>query len=232
VIADADIAPIAALIADPTRATILMALADGRALPPSELAAKAGVSRPTVSEHLAKMLDSGLLAVERGGRNRYYRLAGPEIAEALESLAAIAPARPPVSLREANRGEALSRARTCYGHLAGRLGVGIADRLQELGVLVRANGRYDLVPTEAVALERLGIEPGRLPKREGVIAKPCNDWSERRPHVAGPLGVAIADRLFELGWIERLRQPRAVRLTDSGRDGLRGSLGMEPADLD
>jgi DNA-binding transcriptional ArsR family regulator len=215
----ADIARGAGLIADPTRATMLEALVDGRALPPSELAAAARVSRSTASEHLAKMLDAGLLAVERGGRNRYYRLAGPEVAEALEALAVISPTREIRGLRDATRADALSAARTCYGHLAGQLGVAITDRLVEEGAIVRRDSVYEI--SDPAPLIALGVEPSSLEPREGVVAKPCNDWSERRPHVAGPLGVAIARSLFDRGWIERLPQPRAVRLTTAGRAGLR-----------
>jgi DNA-binding transcriptional ArsR family regulator len=216
--ADADIARTAALIADPTRATILDSLIDGRALPPSQLAAAARVSRSTASEHLAKMLDAGLIAVERGGRNRYYRLAGPEVASALEALAVVSPAREVRSLNDANRAGALSAARTCYGHLAGRLGVAITDALADGGAIVRAGERYEIA--RRAPLERLGIE-------DSLAGKPCNDWSERRPHLAGPLGVALAKRLFERGWIERLPQPRAVRLTEPGREALREALGLE-----
>jgi DNA-binding transcriptional ArsR family regulator len=215
--AEADIARAAALIADPSRATILQALADGRALPPSELAAAARVSRPTASEHLAKLRDAGLLAVERGGRNRYYRLAGEHVAAALEALAVISPERPVRSLRDANRAGALSEARTCYGHLAGRLGVSIADALTDQGALLRDGDSFEI--GDPAPLRRLGLEHLRG-------AKPCNDWSERLPHVAGPLGVALAKHLFERGWIERLPQPRAVRLTDAGRRGLHEALGI------
>jgi DNA-binding transcriptional ArsR family regulator len=224
--AEADIGRTAALFADPTRVTILEALLDGRALPPSELAAAARVSRPTVSEHLAKLLDAGLLAVERGGRNRYYRLAGPQVADALEALAVIAPPRAIRSLREANRADALSVARTCYGHLAGQLGVAIADALQERAIVRRRDDRFELGAGAPAALASLGIATARLPRRGGVVAHPCNDWSERRPHVGGSLGVALARRLFELGWIERAPQPRAVWVTERGRAGLLDGLGV------
>jgi DNA-binding transcriptional ArsR family regulator len=224
--AEADIARTAALIADPTRATILEALIDGRALPPSELAAAARVSRSTASEHLAKMLDAGLIAVERGGRNRYYRLAGPQVAEAPEALAVISPARAIRSLRDADRADSLSVARTCYGHLAGQLGVALAEGLQERGIIRRRGDRYEIGADATAVLATIGIEPARLPRRAGAVAHPCNDWSERRPHVGGSLGVAIARRLFELGWVERLPQPRAVRLTEIGRTRLRSTLGV------
>jgi DNA-binding transcriptional ArsR family regulator len=214
---EADIARTAALIADPTRATVLDALTDGRALPPSELAAAARVSRSTVSEHLSKMLDAGLLAVEHGGRNRYYRLAGPEVASALEALAVISPAREVRSLKDATRAGALAEARTCYGHLAGRLGVSIADALTGAGAIMRDGEQFAV--TDREAFDALGVDPH-------LHGKPCNDWSERRPHLAGPLGVALAKRLFALGWIERLPQPRAVRVTPSGERGLQAVLGL------
>jgi DNA-binding transcriptional ArsR family regulator len=214
---DVDIARTAALLADPTRATILDALVDGRALPPSELAGVARVSRSTVSEHLAKMLDAGLLAVEHGGRNRYYRLAGPDVATALEALAVISPAREVRSLKDATRAGTLAAARTCYGHLAGKLGVEIADALLHGGALTRRGERFEV--RDAAAFDRLGVDAG-------LDGKPCNDWSERRPHLAGPLGVALAKRLFALGWIERLPQPRAVRVTPAGQSGLRETLGI------
>jgi len=130
---DADIAAAAALMADPSRAAVLVELTDGRALPPSELAEVAGVSRSTMSEHLAKLERAGFVTVERGGRNRYFRLAGPEVAAAVESLSALAPRFPVRSLRQSNRAGALGAARTCYGHLAGRLGVGITEAMAERG---------------------------------------------------------------------------------------------------
>jgi DNA-binding transcriptional ArsR family regulator len=208
---EVDIAAAAALMADPSRAAVLMELTDGRALPPSELAEVAGVSRPTMSGHLAKLRAAGFLAVERGGRNRYYRLAGPEVAAAVEALAALAPRAEVRGLRQANRAGALSTARTCYGHLAGELGVGITDAMVERGLLEREGEVFLLTEPGAAFLVDLGIEK---PPRAG---KSCNDWSERRPHLAGKLGVALTKRLFELDWIERTERRRAVRVTKVGR---------------
>ncbi len=208
---EVDVAAVAALMADPSRAAALMELTDGRALPPSELAAVAGVSRSTMSEHLAKLRDAGFVAVERGGRNRYYRLAGPELATAVEALAALAPRTEVRSLRQANRAGALGAARTCYGHLAGALGVAITDALLERGLIEREGEVFLLTEPGAAFLAELGIAK---PPRAG---KACNDWSERRPHLAGELGVALAKRLFDLDWIERTGQPRIVRVTKLGR---------------
>lgn len=217
---EVDIAAAAALMADPSRATVLMELTDGRALPPSELAEVAGVSRSTMSEHLAKLQRAGFVAVETGGRNRYYRLAGPEVAAAVEALAALAPRTEVRSLRQANRAGALGAARTCYGHLAGELGVGITDALVARGLVEREGDVFLLTDPGAAFFVDLGIEK---PPRAG---KSCNDWSERRPHLAGKLGVALTKRLFELDWIERTERRRAVRVTKVGRRELGTRLAI------
>lgn len=219
---DANIAAVAALMADPSRAAVLVELTDGRALPPSELAEVAGVSRSTISEHLAKLERAGFLSVERGGRNRYFRLARPEVAEAVEALAALAPRFPVRSLRQSNRAGALGAARTCYGHLAGRLGVGITEAMQDRGLLEREAEVFLLTDDGDGWLRELGLEK---PPRAG---KTCNDWSERRPHLAGRLGVALARRLFELEWLERTELARAVRVTAVGRRELGERLGITP----
>lgn len=217
---EVDIAAAAALMADPSRAAVLMELTDGRALPPSELAEVAGVSRSTMSEHLTKLREAGYLAVEPGGRNRYYRLAGPEVAAAVEALAALAPRSEVRSLRQANRAGALGAARTCYGHLAGELGVGITDALVARGIVEREGDVFLLTDPGAAFFVDLGIEK---PPRAG---KSCNDWSERRPHLAGKLGVALTKRLFELDWIERTERRRAVRVTKVGRRELGRRLAI------
>jgi DNA-binding transcriptional ArsR family regulator len=220
---DVDIAAVAALMADPSRAAVLAELTDGRALPPSELAEVAGVSRSTISEHLAKLERGGFLTVERGGRNRYFRLAGPEIAAAVEALAALAPRFPVRSLRQSNRAGALGAARTCYGHLAGRLGVELTEAMQARALLEREGEVFLLTGTGASWLRELGLEK---PPKAG---KTCNDWSERRPHLAGQLGVALCRRLFELEWLERTEIARVVRVTARGTEELRKRLGVETA---
>jgi DNA-binding transcriptional ArsR family regulator len=217
---EVDISAAAALMADPSRAAVLMELTDGRALPPSELAEVAGVSRSTMSEHLAKLQKAGFLAVERGGRNRYYRLAGPEVATAVEALAALAPRSEVHSLRQANRAGALGAARTCYGHLAGRLGVGITDALVDRGLVEHEAEVFLLTEPGTAFFVDLGIEK---PPRAG---KSCNDWSERRPHLAGKLGVALTKQLFELEWVKRTNRRRAVELTAKGERKLSHRLGL------
>lgn len=218
---DADIATVAALMAEPSRAAVLVELLDGRALPPSELAEVAGVSRSTISEHLAKLEQGGFLTVERGGRNRYFRLAGTEIAAAVEALAQLAPPLPVHSLRQSNQAKALAAARTCYGHLAGRLGVGVTEAMAGRGLIEREGDVFLLTPDGAAWMGEIGVN---APPRAG---KTCNDWSERRPHLAGKLGVTLAKRLFELEWLQRTQQARAVRITALGRRELRDRLGLD-----
>ncbi|MEV0826071.1 ArsR/SmtB family transcription factor [Nonomuraea rubra] len=213
---DADIAPVAALIADPTRAAILTALLGGRALAAGELARMAGVSAATASAHLAKLLDGRLVDVVRQGRHRYYRLAGHEIAEVLEVLAGIS-ARPPVrSLRQSRQARMLEEARTCYDHLAGRAGVGLLDRLRESGFY----DGHDVTEAGERLLSRLGVDVAGARRSRRRFAPECLDWTERRAHLGGALGAAITEVLFERGWYRRGSVPRAVLLTDEGREGL------------
>jgi DNA-binding transcriptional ArsR family regulator len=217
VLAAPDIAPVAALIAEPARALFLEALADDVALPASELAARARITNQTASGHLARLLDGGLVQVERHGRHRYYRLANRTVAEALEALAVIAPARRPRSLRESAAGEALARARTCYDHLAGRLGVELTEALETTGALRPQADGWEVTAEGAAALAELGIDAAELSKGRRPLTRRCLDWSERRHHLAGALGAALAARLLELGWIERIPGGRAVRTTELGQ---------------
>jgi DNA-binding transcriptional ArsR family regulator len=225
-----NIAAVAALIGDPARAAILLALADGRALPAGELAAFAGLSSSAASAHLSKLLDGGLLAVERAGRHRYYRFAGPAVAAALEGLALIAAQSP--SRRVAVRSpeaQALRYARSCYDHLAGELGVKIAYAMRDRGLIAPVEPGKGVDVTEAgVAWFHavFGIDLSTLrPGRHGLACK-CLDWTERRHHLAGPLGARLFQRYCELGWLTRTPRSRVVRLTRNGRDGLRAQLGI------
>jgi len=212
---DADIAPVAALIAEPARAAILTALLDGRPLAAGELARLAGVSAPTASAHLSRLLEGGLVAVVRQGRHRYYRLAGHEVAEVLEVLARIS-ARPPVrSLRQSRQARLLAEARTCYDHLAGRAGVALLDALRG-GCLedARVTERGERL------LSGLGVDLAAVRASRRVFAPDCLDWTERRAHLGGALGAAVTEVLFERGWYRRMTTPRAVTVTEAGRKGL------------
>lgn len=211
---DVDIAPVAALFGDPTRAAIVSALNDGRALPAGELARRARVSPSTASAHLARLVAGGILALEPTGRHRYFRLASDDVAHAVEALSAISPRKPVRSLRDATVGEALAEARTCYDHLAGRLGVAIAEALVVRGAVVDDGTAFRLGPGLDETLALLGL-PALAGKRAPVLR--CLDWSERRPHVAGALGAAIQARALERRWVERLPGSRAVRVTQAGR---------------
>lgn len=245
----ADVAAIAALFADPSRATIVAALADGRALPQSVLAAEAGVAASTASEHLARLVEGGVLAVERSGRHRYYRLAGEQVAAALEALSALAPARPVRSLRESTRAAALRRARTCYDHLAGQLGVAVTEALLARGALVRTDGvagvergehdplsaplaahPYRLGPAARPVFGDLGVDLDEVVAAGGAGRRPvlrfCVDWSEQRHHVAGGLGAALLTRLEGSGWVRRLPARRAVELTPEGGSGSISGPGL------
>jgi DNA-binding transcriptional ArsR family regulator len=242
---DTDLARVGALIGEPGRARVLQALADGRELPASVLAAEAGVAASTASAHLAKLLDGGLVAVESHGRHRYYRLATPEVARALEALAAIAPPAPVRSLRDGTRAQAVRSARTCYDHLAGRLGVELMAGLLRGGVLSGGDGRYEraragddrpaaagrdldyrLTDGGARALRDLGVDVDAALAGPRAPIRYCVDWSEQAHHLSGALGAALTARLFELRWIRRLPRTRAVRLSDEGRAGLAERLGV------
>ena len=226
-----NIATVAALIGDPARAAILLALADGRALPAGELAAFAGLSSSAASAHLRKLVEGGLLALERQGRHRYYRFAGPAVATALEGLALIA-AQPPSGsmVVHSPQARALRSARTCYDHLAGELGVEIAYAMRDRGLIAPVQqGKAVEVTKAGVAWfdAVFGIDVTKLrPGRHGLACK-CLDWTERRHHLAGPLGARLFQRCCELGWLKRTPQSRAVQLTSKGRNALRTQLGIE-----
>ena len=216
------IAATAALLGDPARANMLAALMDGRALTAKELAYAAHVTPQTASGHLAKLSDGGLLAAEKQGRHRYFRLASPLVGHMLEGVMAVAgpdPARP-TSWRG---GEALRTARTCYDHLAGRLAVALTDALTERGHVALGPDGGEVTEEGQRFLDGFGAAPA--PARR-VYCRPCLDWSERRPHLAGSVGAALACRCFDLGWLARRRDTRAVAITDAGRAGFRATFGI------
>jgi DNA-binding transcriptional ArsR family regulator len=210
------LAEVAALIGDPARANILSALMAERALTAGELAFHAGVTAQTASGHLAKLVEARLVTVEKQGRHRYHRLAGVAVAEALEALMTIAAAGPVRYRPTGPRDEAMRAARTCYDHLAGRLGTGIAQSLESRGYIALGDGAAALTdPGKRFLCEAVGIELARGGKRP--LCRLCLDWSERRPHLAGRVGAELCRRAFEQGWIERVRDSRAVAVTPIGR---------------
>lgn len=220
-----DLAALAALLADDTRASFCLALLDGRAWTATELARHAGVAASTATGHLNLLVAGGLLAEERQGRHRYVRLADVSAAELIESLASLAPARAaaPGSLSAVSRRQAMARARTCYDHLAGALGVSIADAMTERGLLDWEQG-LALTASGAAWLARLDIT--LPPARRRLPVRSCLDWTERRPHLAGSAGAALCAHAFGAGWITRIGSGRAVMLTDAGRGALQRDLGI------
>jgi DNA-binding transcriptional ArsR family regulator len=231
---NAKFAEVAALAGDPARAGMLHALMDGRALTASELAQVAGVTPQTASGHLARMATAGLVKVEKQGRHRYHRLASPAVARMMESIMQVASGldtmRPaPVT---GPRDAALRAARTCYDHLAGRLGVALADGLVAGGHVELADDAGLVTEGGLALLGRLGIDVATLSaargKRARILCRPCLDWSERRPHLAGAVGAALCARSFEEGWIRRIAGTRAVAVTPKGQRLFREVFGMRP----
>ena len=223
------VAAAAALIGNPGRVAMLGALMDGRALPATELAAAAGLSAAGASEHLAQLLAGGLVTVIREGRHRYYRLANEHVASVLEGLATLGHARPgPQTTAKRQRDNPLRFARTCYDHLAGESGVLIASALQDRMLLVPGEGKRFLVTPAGAQwfADKLGIEVGALkPARHG-IACGCLDWTERRYHLAGPLGASLLRRCFDLRLLRRGKEHRAVSVTAAGARFLASELGV------
>jgi len=242
---DADIASTGALVADRGRARILLALGDGRALPATVLADEAGVAASTASAHLFRLVKGGMLRVERHGRHRYFRLAGPEVGELIEALARISPTAPVRSLKQGSKAHAVRFARTCYDHLAGMLGTELMASLLERDLLTGGDGVFDLdaaredrlaapgcdldyrlTSAGVRELKAFGIDFDSLPPRRPLI-RYCVDWSEQRHHLAGSLGAAIATRMLELGWVRKAQRSRALHVSDEGFTRLREEFGVE-----
>jgi len=228
----ANFAEIAALAGDPARAGMLHALMDGRALTATELANAASVTPQTASGHLARMSTAGLLGFEEQGRHHYFRLASPAVAQMIESIMQVASvsdaAGRPVVVGP--RDAALRAARTCYDHLAGRLAVAVADALEQEGRVELAGDGGLVTDTGVAFFDRIGIDVGALAARRNgraarVVCRPCLDWSERRPHLAGGIGAALCTHSFANDWIRRLPGTRAVAVTPKGQRVFREQFG-------
>lgn len=217
----------ARLISSPARAAMLLALADGRALPATELACRAGISNQTASEHLALMKKMGVVCVEHCGRHRYYRVVSPRMMEALEDLLA---ASAEVRLGERSdiaRVAPLRHARMCYDHLAGRLGVDLAEKLQEKKWVFLEARDFQVTDYGRHQLEHFGIDWTALAHSRHLFARHCIDWSERKPHIGGAFGAALATRFMDLDWICRSREGRVVYATNEGRRNLSERFGID-----
>jgi DNA-binding transcriptional ArsR family regulator len=219
----AALAGTAAAIGDPARANMLAALMDGRALTATELARIAGVAPQTASGHLARLAEAGLILPEKQGRHRYHRLASPAVATMLEGLMALAGATRPAAAT-GPRDAALRQARTCYDHLAGRLAVALADSLAARGHLLLEGDGAEITLPGMDFLRGLGVEA--RPSRR-LLCRPCLDWSERRPHLAGAIGAALCTRCLDMGWLRRREGTRALLITPAGEQGFRASFGVE-----
>jgi DNA-binding transcriptional ArsR family regulator len=218
------IAEIATLLGDPARATMVSALLDGRALTASELAFAARITSQTASSHLAKLTEAGLLSVVRNARHRYFRLASPAVVEMIEGIVAVALEKRPRFRPLSPQARAVDAARICYDHLAGRLSVDLTDAFVAREYVVLDDDTAEITTAGRRFFTAFGIElpAGRTTGRR--FCRPCLDWTERRPHIAGALGAAITNRYFDLVWLERMERGHAVIVTPSGRQGFRETL--------
>jgi len=225
---DPNVATVSALIGDPGRAAMLLALLDGRDLPASELAYRSGLSPTAASAHLAKLVHGGLLTVDPLGRHRFYRLANADVGHALEALATLAKPATIVALTQDIVARKMRLARSCYDHLAGRLGVGITESLiHRRAIAVDGERDFRVTRSGNAVFASFGVEvdAARLHRRH--FARQCRDWTERRPHLAGSLGAAVRDCFIERGWVERNPMNRSLRITESGRTALERHFSLE-----
>lgn len=219
-----NISQVAALIGDPARSNMLLALMDGRALTASELANAAGVTKQTASSHLSKMLDADLVRREVQGRHHYYRLSDPDVADAIEALLNVASRGAGHRTRTGPKDPALRKARICYDHLAGELGVLMFDRFQARGWLSEADGELGVSEAGWLGLSDIQLAPNDLPKTRRPECKTCLDWSMRRHHLAGKIGNAVLDRMIEMNWAKRLPNSRIIAFSASGERAFRDWL--------
>lgn len=223
-----NIAATAHLMADPTRSAMLVMLMDGRAYPAGVLARAAGVTAQTASAHLGKLREGGLVRMQVQGRHRYYCLADMQVAQALEGLALIRPPRMERALALSPQQRRLQFCRRCYDHLAGRLGVAVAQALLDQNcLLLEGDQRYIVTPQGARWFAQQGLELKDLRPGSQGLARPCLDWTERKPHLAGPLGVCFMRLLCDRGWLRSEQDSRAMQVTPAGVAGFRRILGLE-----
>jgi DNA-binding transcriptional ArsR family regulator len=210
------IAPVAALAGDPARANMLAALTGGMALTASELAGEAGVTQQTASSHLAKLEGAGLISATRQGRHRYFRLADNDVAQMLEAIMNVAARTGQMRTRPGPRDPALRKARICYDHLAGEMGVGLLDSLVGKKCVVRERDELHLTKLGVEFMTGLRIDIDQLSNQRRPLCRACLDWSMRRHHLGGALGAALLKRVQELRWVARIGEGRALRFTPSG----------------
>ena len=205
---------------------MLSTLLDGRALTAHELAFAARVTPQTASTHLAKLTEAGLLRRLRQGRHRYFRLASPKVVDMLDAIVAIVLETRPRYRPLSHTAQELSAARICYVHLAGRLAVDLTDALTARKYIVLGDDSAEITPAGARFLVEFGIDLSALSPARRRFCKVCIDWTERRPHIAGPVGAALTRRYFDLSWIERMKDSRAVMVTAAGKRGFTKTFGI------
>lgn len=224
--ADPNIAEIAALIGDPGRAAMLLALLDGGDLAASALASVAGMTPQAATAHFKKLVAAGLLVGRSAGRHRFFRIASPEVGHAIETLAALARPARIVGLTQSAAFERLRAARSCYDHLAGRLGVSVTDQLVERKAIVPAGRDYTVTQQGRGVFADLGIDVDDVQGERRRFARACIDWTERRPHLAGSLGASLLDAFLRKRWVTRNLNDRALRITPDGVREFRRRLGV------
>ncbi|MDX8366739.1 ArsR/SmtB family transcription factor [Cytobacillus sp. IB215665] len=216
-----DLAKVASLVSENSRAAILTVLLDGRFHPASELAYMAQIKPQTASFHLTKMVDANLITMEKHGRHRYYSIRNQEVAQVMESLLSIAPRTEIRSLKQASEDKAVRFARTCYDHLAGSLGIQLTDSLVKSGILCNNTTEFEVTDKGEEFFASLQINLQEVKNKRRAFAHKCLDWSERRHHLAGALGNALLERILELNWIQRSPNSRAITITTAGKKGFK-----------
>ncbi|MEP0331943.1 MAG: winged helix-turn-helix domain-containing protein [Anderseniella sp.] len=222
-----DIALLGSLIGDPARANILTALMSGKALTATELASEAGVTVQTASSHLKKLQDAQLLRQRKQGRHRYFTLADDDVGSVLEAMMGLAAKRGLVRTRTGPKDEALRKARVCYNHLAGDLGVAVYDGMVSRGYLAETEDTVSLTHAGEEFAAQFGVDLATLSKSRRPMCRSCLDWSSRRTHLAGSLGTALLDRFYNLGWAARVDGSRVVEFSACGERELLASFGLK-----
>ncbi len=229
---ESEIAPVAALLAEPARGSMMTALMDGRALPAGELARIAGVTAQTASSHLAKLEAARLVRVRVQGRHRYFEIASAEIAHAIETLSTIGPAPQVRSLRQSLEMQRLSVARTCYDHLAGTIAVQIADKLVDRGQCERHDSGFAVTEKGIAFFQRLEIDVVAVLRADRPFAKTCIDWTQRRQHLSGPLGKALLHRMMDESWLQRGTERRSLDVTPLGWQHLQAHFDIHSSAIE
>lgn len=222
--ANPNVAIIASLVSEPSRAAILTVLLDGRFHTAGELAYAAGIKPQTASFHLAKMVDANVVHVDKQGRHRYYGIRDQEVAHTMETLLTIAPPLKVKSFKQSTEDKALRYARTCYDHIAGNVGVQLADSLKNSGIL---SEEFIVTEKGIQFFQSFQVDLHQIKKKRRSFCHKCLDWSERRHHIGGALGNALLERFLELNWVERIPKTRAIKITPKGRQGFKETFLMD-----